>query len=100
MAEHVGPLDAQVVEQGYRVVGHLLDGVDARSVRRAATAAGIEDDHLQRLGERGHLIGQPDVAAETGGRDEDERLARAVYLVVEVDTGREGLYWHGVRSPF
>ena len=77
--------DAQVVEQGDGIPRHLFDGMHGPWVRRPPTAARIEDDHAQRLGQLRHLVGQPDIAGEASRRNEHERLARPVRLVVQVD---------------
>src|SRR3954447_24836309 len=80
----MGAVDAKVVEQRGRVIGHLARGVGARRSRGPAGTAVVKGDDAEALRQRWLQHRPPEgVAAESG--DQQERRTTAGVLVVEVE---------------
>ena len=75
VADDVGVLDAEVSEQGGRVVGHLLVGDRAVDVGGVAVALQLDHDDLSGLGEPGQDRSQR-VDRHVGAVQQEQRRAR------------------------
>src|SRR5689334_4800582 len=84
----------QMLEQRSDVIGHLINGTDTLEVSGAPAASRIVHDDLQRARQRLHLRVHPDVAGKAGARNEHERFAAAVRLIVEIDSSGYFLQRH------
>ena len=101
VAHEVRPFEFQMLDQCRDVVRHQLRAKWSIDVGRTAMALQVDCDDLPALGER------REVGSEHRGRaqaavEQDERPARSVGLVVELDPVHVGVAAHTFRlaSPF
>ena len=96
IAHDVGGCETQVLDQGGDVVGHQRDAQGAIDVGRAPMALQVDGDHLAALGERREVGAKHLDGAETAVQ-QDERSARAVALVVQLDAVHVGVMAGAIR---
>ncbi len=96
----VGPAHLEMLDQGGDVVGHGLQAQRAVDVGSASVGLQVHRDHLPSLGERREGLGEH-VGRAHSAVQQDQRLSRAVDLIVEleaVDRGVAGFDGRGRRG--
>ena len=89
IAEHMRPLDPEPVEQADRVIGELRDRIAARRRLRLAGAPVVERDGAEFPGEGGDLV-RPGVEPVAEAHQQEQRMARAPFVIVEGDAVDDG----------
>lgn len=89
-AEHVGPFESEVRDQGGDIVGHQLEAEWALDVGGVAMSLQLNSDHTPLRGKLWHKLAHPLDGGE-GSRKHHQRLPAPVDLVIKVQTVDRGI---------
>src|SRR5207249_2422265 len=91
VARHIGPVELQILDERRDVLGHQLGADRSINVGRSAMTLQVRGDDLTALREGWKVWpehrGRPEAAVE-----QDERMPRPVYLVIELDAVDVGVF--------
>src|SRR5215472_15687005 len=82
------PRDAECLEEGRQVGGHVLVGERPADVPGAAVALQFDRYHLEVAGERGEQAGEAALDRPERAVKQDERMTIAVALAVQLQRAR------------